>query len=156
MPECVVDVKFSSLWKVDKFKNVCCVSFEPILPTVTFFTVSKFSRLFLSRKLLCFSYDYLFFFQARPGNNGTNMSPALGVTLNNTAWHSCRKLIYVPRSGQKAFAVGYWPIPEAFWPDPTASSLVMKTILFSLLISPIFCNFIGGTKHAMLSHWLPF
>ncbi|XP_018895922.1 integrator complex subunit 6 isoform X2 [Bemisia tabaci] len=60
---------------------------------------------------------------ARPGNNGTNMSPALGVTLNNTAWHSCRKLIYVPRSGQKAFAVGYWPIPEAFWPDPTASSL---------------------------------
>ncbi|XP_001605799.2 integrator complex subunit 6-B isoform X2 [Nasonia vitripennis] len=42
---------------------------------------------------------------------------------NNTAWHSCRRLIYVPRSAQKGFAVGFWPIPESFWPDISASSL---------------------------------
>ncbi|KOX78227.1 Integrator complex subunit 6-A [Melipona quadrifasciata] len=41
----------------------------------------------------------------------------------NTAWHSCRRLIYVPRSAQKGFAVGFWPIPESFWPDLSASSL---------------------------------
>ena len=42
----------------------------------------------------------------------------------DTAWHSARKLIYVPKSAQKGFAVGFWPIPEAFWPDPNASNLV--------------------------------
>ncbi|XP_034943678.1 integrator complex subunit 6 [Chelonus insularis] len=43
--------------------------------------------------------------------------------VGNTAWHSCRRLIYVPRSAQKGFAVGFWPIPESFWPDLSASSL---------------------------------
>ncbi|KAI5694429.1 hypothetical protein M8J77_019192 [Diaphorina citri] len=43
--------------------------------------------------------------------------------INSTAWHNCRKLIYVPRSAQKGFPVGFWPIPESFWPDITASSL---------------------------------
>ncbi|EEB20415.1 dice1/dead/H box polypeptide, putative [Pediculus humanus corporis] len=46
---------------------------------------------------------------------------------NNTVWQSCRKLIYVPRSAQKGFAVGYWPIPESFWPDLSASSLPPRT-----------------------------
>ncbi|CAG9581296.1 unnamed protein product [Danaus chrysippus] len=40
------------------------------------------------------------------------------------AWHSCRRLIYVPRTvSQKGFAVGYWPIPESFRPDPNAGTL---------------------------------
>ncbi|XP_068626188.1 integrator complex subunit 6 [Battus philenor] len=40
------------------------------------------------------------------------------------AWHSCRRLIYVPRTvSQKGFAVGFWPIPESFRPDPNAPSL---------------------------------
>jgi hypothetical protein len=30
----------------------------------------------------------------------------------------------VPRSAQKGFAVGFWPIPESFWPDLSSSSLV--------------------------------
>jgi len=38
-------------------------------------------------------------------------------------WHSCRKLIYVQRSAQKGFAVGFWPLPESFWPDVNASAL---------------------------------
>ncbi|KDR21465.1 hypothetical protein L798_03918, partial [Zootermopsis nevadensis] len=42
---------------------------------------------------------------------------------NSTAWHACRRLIYVPRSAQKGFAVGFWPIPESFWPDLSSSSL---------------------------------
>ncbi|XP_026493645.1 integrator complex subunit 6 [Vanessa tameamea] len=40
------------------------------------------------------------------------------------AWHSCRRLIYVPRTvSQKGFAVGFWPIPESFRPDPSAPTL---------------------------------
>lgn len=41
----------------------------------------------------------------------------------NNSWHNCRKLIYVPRSAQKGYSVGHWPIPEAFWPDTTNSTL---------------------------------
>lgn len=48
-----------------------------------------------------------------------NQQPA----LNNTAWHNCRRLIYVPRSAQKGYSVGHWPIPEAFWPDLSCSAL---------------------------------
>ncbi|KAF9816109.1 hypothetical protein SFRURICE_003660 [Spodoptera frugiperda] len=41
------------------------------------------------------------------------------------AWHSCRRLIYVPRTvAQKGFAVGFWPIPESFRSDPNAQTLV--------------------------------
>ena len=40
------------------------------------------------------------------------------------AWHSCRKLIYVPRSAQKGHCTGHWPIPEGYWPDITSPSLV--------------------------------
>ncbi|KAI8438346.1 hypothetical protein MSG28_010912 [Choristoneura fumiferana] len=40
------------------------------------------------------------------------------------AWHACRRLIYVPRTvSQKGFAVGFWPIPESFRPDPNAPTL---------------------------------
>ncbi|KAL2731403.1 integrator complex subunit 6 [Vespula squamosa] len=60
--------------------------------------------------------------------NNTNNGPRAQYSTNpavlgNTAWHSCRRLIYVPRSAQKGFAVGFWPIPESFWPDLSASSL---------------------------------
>ncbi|EFX73352.1 hypothetical protein DAPPUDRAFT_188894 [Daphnia pulex] len=37
------------------------------------------------------------------------------------------RMIYVPRSAQKGFAVGFWPIPEAFWPDVNAPSLSPRT-----------------------------
>ena len=43
------------------------------------------------------------------------------------SWQNCRKLIYVPRSAQKGFAVGHWPIPEAFWPDLNSSTLTPRT-----------------------------
>ncbi|KAJ8684130.1 hypothetical protein QAD02_019922 [Eretmocerus hayati] len=70
-----------------------------------------------------------------PTTNGTlgknslaNSNSAIGTVLpnnlnNSTAWHSCRRLIYVPRTAQKGFAVGFWPIPESFWPDTSANSL---------------------------------
>ena len=45
-------------------------------------------------------------------------------TLQSVAWHSCRKMIYVPRSVQKGTPVGFWPLPEGFWPDLTSTSLV--------------------------------
>ena len=42
---------------------------------------------------------------------------------SSTGWHSCRRLIYVPRSASKQ-SVGHWPIPEAYWPDANSPSLV--------------------------------
>jgi len=48
-------------------------------------------------------------------------------SAGNTAWHSCRKLIYVQRSAQKGFAVGFWPLPEAFWPDVSAHTLPQRS-----------------------------
>lgn len=46
---------------------------------------------------------------------------------NNTTWQCCRRLIYVPRSAQKGYSVGHWPIPEAFWPDVTSPTLPPRT-----------------------------
>ncbi|KAJ8922774.1 hypothetical protein NQ315_007809 [Exocentrus adspersus] len=40
----------------------------------------------------------------------------------NTSWYNCRKMIYVPKTN-KAYCVGYWPIPESFWPEITISVL---------------------------------
>ncbi|XP_012254623.2 integrator complex subunit 6 [Athalia rosae] len=56
-------------------------------------------------------------------NGARSQYPPNPMAPGNTAWHSCRRLIYVPRSAQKGFAVGFWPIPESFWPDLSASSL---------------------------------
>lgn len=50
---------------------------------------------------------------------GTN-----GHHQQNQAWHSCRKLIYVPRSAQKGHCTGHWPIPEGYWPDVSSPALV--------------------------------
>ena len=33
----------------------------------------------------------------------------------------------MPRSAQKGFAVGFWPLPEAFWPDGNAPSLPQRS-----------------------------
>ncbi|KAK7863354.1 hypothetical protein R5R35_004328 [Gryllus longicercus] len=59
--------------------------------------------------------------------NGSRLPNGTTSLNNNTAWHSCRRLIYVPRSAQKGFAVGFWPIPESFWPDLSSSSLPPRT-----------------------------
>jgi len=42
-------------------------------------------------------------------------------------WHSCRKLIYVPRTAIKGASTGHWPIPEGYWPDITSPSLPPRT-----------------------------
>jgi len=55
-------------------------------------------------------------------------TPNSGPTgATTTAWHSCRKLIYVQRSAQKGFAVGFWPLPEAFWPEVSAHTLPQRS-----------------------------
>ena len=46
------------------------------------------------------------------------------ISPSPPAWHNCRKQIYVNRSAQKGYAIGHWPIPEAFWPDLSSSALV--------------------------------
>lgn len=42
-------------------------------------------------------------------------------------WHNTRSLIYVHRAVQKNFSVGHWPIPEAYWPDPSLNPLPPRT-----------------------------
>jgi len=44
----------------------------------------------------------------------------------SNAWHNCRKLIHVPKSAQKGFPMGFWPIPESYWPENTMNSLVFN------------------------------
>jgi len=54
-----------------------------------------------------------------------SVSPSpTGALPNGTSWQSCRKLIFVPRSAQKGYTVGHWPIPESFWPDTNNDALV--------------------------------
>uniref|UniRef100_T1J717 VWFA domain-containing protein n=1 Tax=Strigamia maritima TaxID=126957 RepID=T1J717_STRMM len=59
--------------------------------------------------------------------NGTITRPSSPIGNNTTAWHTCRKLIYVQRSAQKGYSVGHWPIPEAFWPDINSPALPPRT-----------------------------
>ncbi len=66
------------------------------------------------------------------GGGGSNSNsrphtPNHVLSASTVAWHSCRKLIYVPRSAQKGFAVGFWPLPEAFWPDVNAPALPQRS-----------------------------
>ena len=63
------------------------------------------------------------------GSNGSSRphTPNPILAPSNVAWHSCRRLIHVPRSAQKGFAVGFWPLPEAFWPDNNAPSLPQRS-----------------------------
>lgn len=68
-------------------------------------------------QVLFFISSFYSFLQVR--TNGSLQ----GIT--NCPWHQCRRLIYVQRQSQKGgFAIGYWPIPESFWPDSGASTLV--------------------------------
>lgn len=58
-----------------------------------------------------------------PYHTGVNQNQGPSGRVSE-AWHSCRRLIYVPRAvAQKVFAVGFWPIPESFRPDPNAPTL---------------------------------
>ena len=65
------------------------------------------------------------FRESGPGSRPHTPNPV--ISNSNTSWHSCRKLIYVQRSAQKGFAVGFWPLPEAFWPDVNASTLPTRS-----------------------------
>jgi len=61
------------------------------------------------------------------GSGSRPHTPNPVISTSNTSWHSCRKLIYVQRSAQKGFAVGFWPLPEAFWPDVNSSALATRS-----------------------------
>ncbi|CAH1782053.1 unnamed protein product [Owenia fusiformis] len=49
------------------------------------------------------------------------------TTPTSAAWHSCRKLVYVPRSATKGYSVGHWLIPESYWPDLNSPSLPARS-----------------------------
>jgi integrator complex subunit 6 len=61
------------------------------------------------------------------GSESRPQTPNPVLAASNVAWHNCRRLIYVPRSAQKGFAVGFWPLSEAFWPDVSAPALPQRS-----------------------------
>ena len=61
-------------------------------------------------------------------------NPVQPAQPTNTNWHSLRKLIQVPKSAQKGYSVGHWPIPEAFWPDVSNSTLVSGSFMTVYLL----------------------
>ena len=62
------------------------------------------------------------------GGPPTSTSTSSSNSVSSTAWHNCRKMIYVPRAVQRGSPSGFWPIPESFWPDVNTLSLVSKII----------------------------
>uniref|UniRef100_A0A182MIP5 VWFA domain-containing protein n=1 Tax=Anopheles culicifacies TaxID=139723 RepID=A0A182MIP5_9DIPT len=52
-------------------------------------------------------------------NNGGDSTNA------DLQFQSTKRMIYVPKQhpSQKTFPVGYWPIPEPYWPDPKLTNL---------------------------------
>ncbi|CAF0743272.1 unnamed protein product [Adineta ricciae] len=62
------------------------------------------------------------------------------------AWHSCRKMITIPRSLPKTEKTEYnWPIPEDFWPSPAMATLPARSAHASIKFQTIPCP-TGGDK----------
>ena len=57
-------------------------------------------------------------------SSGPSSSSVSSPSVSSTAWHNCRKMIYVPRAAQRGSPSGFWPIPESFWPDVSTLLLV--------------------------------
>ena len=57
--------------------------------------------------------------------NGVVLNFELLSNNNNLPIGSHKRLVYVKQSS------GFWPLPEAFWPDPNMTSLVKKKRFFS-------------------------
>ena len=66
-----------------------------------------------------------------PGQQESRRS--LTPTPSSNSWHNCRKIIYVPRSAQKGYSVGHWPVPEAFWPDANDPSPTLVSLLLMIV-----------------------
>lgn len=75
---------------------------------------------FKSASEIC-SVMYMSFFHF-PDNPVEGSRPVSSFSAQ--PWHSCHKLIYVRPNPKTGVPVGHWPIPESFWPDQNAPSLV--------------------------------
>eukprot|EP00794_Sanderia_malayensis_P011193 gene11193-12367_t len=53
--------------------------------------------------------------------DGQNVESLSSSASLSTAWQETRRMIYI-RANPKA-AIGHWPIPESFWPDPGAQTM---------------------------------
>lgn len=57
-------------------------------------------------------------------SRSTTCSP-VPPSVQSTAWISCRRMIYIKTSPPS----GHWPVPEAFWPDPSIQTMVIFFLL---------------------------
>ncbi|XP_040578321.1 integrator complex subunit 6-A isoform X2 [Lepeophtheirus salmonis] len=66
-------------------------------------------------------------FSKENNSNSRPHTPNPILSPSNISWHNCRRLIYVPRSAQKGFTLGFWPLPESFLPDSNSPTLVKRS-----------------------------
>ncbi|XP_050089395.1 integrator complex subunit 6 [Anopheles aquasalis] len=58
-------------------------------------------------------------------NGGGGLGPSDAALAADIQFQPTKRMIYVPKQhpSQKTFPVGYWPIPEPYWPDPKLTNL---------------------------------
>ena len=61
----------------------------------------------------CFDVRLVFLDENRP--NTPNVA---------NSWKNTKKMIFVKSSAQRGHSVGHWPLPEGYWPDAKAKTLV--------------------------------
>ncbi|CAF1395848.1 unnamed protein product [Adineta steineri] len=60
--------------------------------------------------------------------------------VERSEWHSCRKMIMIPRSLPRTEKTEYnWPIPEDYWPSPTMPSLPPRSAHASIKFQTVPC-----------------
>jgi len=107
---------------------------------VLYYFIFSFQKLFnehhacaiIFHKLLSNTMLYVYFHSCMCTVIGLKLEDDMEIVeekngFSKPSWHSSRKMIYVPRSSQKGFAGGFWPIPESFWPEPALPGLPART-----------------------------
>ena len=50
--------------------------------------------------------------------------------VSDRLWEKCKRMILIPKTVAKSYAIGHWPIPEDYWLLLNSSTLVIYNILF--------------------------
>ncbi len=89
-----------------------------------------------------FIFEYLFatfcklkeeitiIFELKKNNVRLWMSCTLLKCLFNSVdrlWEQCKRMIFIPKTSAKSYAIGHWPIPEDYWLPLNAQSLPKRS-----------------------------
>lgn len=56
-----------------------------------------------------------------PSHKGEDMSLQL---KSDRLWENCKRMIFIPKTSTKTYAIGHWPIPEDYWLPLNSQTLV--------------------------------